>query len=336
MTATDVIDSPPLALSPLAWGEGGNKEEGAALSLVFGPPGGIEAEGGALSLSLGTRAQREQQLATSVQAAIRLGSLSFALATRTASRCRRLAADLALDRAALEQVRGRADLQHSELRQLRGELRFARDESERDHASLRAQQQQQEVALETMGGVLASCRARLQEFQRRQQLAGQGAVSCLAICICAGVISSPVVSAPMAVVSALVHVLAGKRTRSAAALLAALRLAIFAYLFVRVRRGAARLPLFLLPPTLVAPGAPPSTLFEPHGSAFFLHELHLALAQLISSSRARWPLDEWRTWLSAADPVTTVVEEEPEAPSEPAKLCQDEVAQPHLLLLADQ
>lgn len=185
------------------------------------------SERGPMSILSGLiRLQREQQLAT--QSALRLGSLNFAVTMRTTGKCRKMEAELA-------EVQSRASEQREELQQLRSELRDVRDGAERQHAELRDAAQTQAAELEGLASAVVTYQAKLKAVQTQQESA-DGMLNVGIVVLCAWCLSSPVVSIPMAVVSALLRALTGRRTRSASALVGALRLAILGALVVRVRR----------------------------------------------------------------------------------------------------
>lgn len=168
------------------------------------------------------RLQREQQLAT--QSALRLGSLNFAVTMRNTSRCRAI-------ESSLSEVRSRAAAQAAELERLQTQLLDVRDGAEQQHADL-----------ERLQADLADSRAEIERLQARRHSA-DGALNVGVALLCAWTLGSPLVAVPMGVASALIRLLTGRRTRSAYALVHALRLATLAALIVRARRALQRVGL---------------------------------------------------------------------------------------------
>jgi hypothetical protein len=238
-------------------------------------------------LSSLARMQRSQQLAT--QTALRLGSLNFAMNKQNTSKCRQLERELEANRLALADVESRATEQHAELERLRAQLFDACDDSHRQHAELLDKARSQEESLAEVQLTLGRYRARLHAVQS-QQRSVEGAISISVV-----LVSAWLTALPMTVVSALLRLIVGKRTRATRAVgaaVAATRICILAWLIARIRRGLQRL-------GLLDPQSPRVQVSEMAGA---LHQRLQALVscQSVSSSAAR-------TWSLAAEMARMLV-----------------------------
>ncbi|KAG8458262.1 hypothetical protein KFE25_001554 [Diacronema lutheri] len=200
---------------------------------MFSPAAAAHARGSMSILNGLIAIQREQHIAT--QAALRLGSLNFAVTARNTARTRKLESEL-------DAVRRSAGEHRLELERLRAQLLDARKDAEQQHAQLRDASRTHDESLLALQELVRTYRAQLAVVEREQR-SSDGMLHVGIVVLAAWVLSSPLVSLPLAFISALLRLLTGRRTRSASALTFALRVAVLGWLVARLRRACQQLGL---------------------------------------------------------------------------------------------